>query len=407
MAYLSDKTITALADAACEIALDEQALVDCLPPPVASKMDLRPSSASRILVILHRLNHWQPPPGEVPPLCTFLRNAVFLAGGRAQAAVFAGALAEIERQGRRAAEPPAARPSPQTFHGLWMKRAKRFYASHGYEVVPPETEHSTAFYAYRGVEFVDVVAVAEDDVEEAIAAVTRLVEEIQPNEPFAAGYVVITARTKEQRRADEAKVRSASLRPLDYNDLPPIGQMELDNFVDRQHAWVLAEPEPPDDADLGDAPLEDLVRALLCDGSARILYLNAANRRTAWHLRRRLASACSQDFTNKPEAPAPLLLSLSPKPPAELKELVAEAFRAHDVRWSPLALPSLLENGSILPIFAAADGVPSAPCWALVKQAVIGKAKAVLLGWEEDATPIPSLARRLNVPLTGIRVVAA
>ena len=48
-----------------------------------------------------------------------------------------------------------------------------------------------------------------------------------------------------------------------------------------------------------------------------------------------------------------------------------------------------------MPIFVAVDGVPSAPCWALVKLAVIGKAKAVLLGWEDDATAVPSLARRL------------
>ncbi len=65
----------------------------------------------------------------------------------------------------------------------------------------------------------------------------------------------------------------------------------------------------------------------------------------------------------------------------ELKDLIAGAFRTHDVRWSPLALPNLLESGTIMPSFVAVAVVPSAPCWALVKQAVIGKAKAVLLGW--------------------------
>lgn len=406
MAFLPDELITALAQAACEIAIDEQALVDCLPPQVASKLDLRSPSASRILTILHKLNRWQPPEGEAPPLCTFLRNAAFLAGGRAQATMFEEAIARIERRGRREGKPP-----PQTFHRLWMKRAKRFYASHGYEVVPPEAEHSTTFCAYRGVEFVDVIAVADDDIEEAIDAVTRqLVEYVRPNEPFASGYVVITAGTKEKRLSDEAKVRSANLRPLAYNDLPPIGPPELEIFVDRQHAWILAEPEPPDEQEAyaGDIALEDRLRTLLSDNDARILYLSAGNRRNAWHVRRRIAHACSQDFMDKPDAPAPLVLSLSTRTKvAELKDLVAEAFRTHEVRWSPLALPNLLESGTILPIFAVTEGVPSAPCWALVKQAVIGKAKAVLLGWEEDATAIPSLARRLSVPLAGIRMITA
>lgn len=404
MAFLSAKSIHALAGAACDIAIDEQALVESLPPQVASKMELRSSSASRILGILNRLNYWQPPAGEEPPLCTLLRSAAYLAGGRAQAAMFEDAVAEIEQRGQREPKLPL-----RTFHGLWMKRAKRFYASHGYEVVPPETEHSTTFCAYRGVEFVDVVAVADDDIEEAIAAVTRqLIEEVQPNEPFAAGYVVITARTKEQRRSDEAKVRSANLRPLDYNDLPPIGPPELESFVDRQHAWILAEPESQDgrEVDLGDIPLEDLLRGLLSSRDARILYLSAGNRRAAWHVRKRIAHACSEDFMSKPDAPAPLVLSLSHRPlAADLKDLVAEAFRAHDVRFSPLALPKLLESGTLLPIFAAVDGGRSAPGWPLVKQAIIGKAKAVLLGCEEDTAAIPSLARHLNVPSTGIRVI--
>lgn len=403
MTFLSAKSIHELARAACEIAIDEQALVETLPPQVASKMELRSSPAGRILGILTKLNYWQARDGEEPPLCTLLRNAAYFAEGRVQAAMFEDALAEIEQRG-----PRTAKPSPRPFHDLWMKRAKRFYTSHGYEVVPPETEHSTTFFAYRGVEFVEVVAVADDNIEEAIAAVTRqLVEEVQPNEPFATGYVVLTSKTKEQQRSDETKVRSANLRPLYYTDLPPIGPPEFEIFVDRQHAWILAEPEPEGlrDADLGDARLDDLLRGLLSDRDARILYLSAGNRRAAWHARRRIAHVCSEDFVNKPDAPVPLVLSLSQRPwVADLKDLVAEAFRSHEVRFSPLALPKLLEGGALLPIFAAVDDAPSGPFWPLVKQAAIGKAKAVLLRCEDDAAPIPSLARHLNVPTTGMLV---
>lgn len=411
MEYLPHKRISSLVRAACEIALDERALVDGLPPHVASKLDAGSSAANRLWSIFHQLNRWAPPRGQEPPLCRLLRTAVFLAEGRVQGVAFEEALAEVERVadgGPPEQKPPPPRP-PRLFHEMWMKRAKRFYSSHGYDVFPPEAEHSPAFLAYRGIAFVEVVAVVDEDVEEAIAAVRQLVDEIQHNEPFAQGYVVLNTNSPEQLRADEAKVRGANLRVLTYNDLPPIGAPEVELFVDRQLAWILAEPDPSgsSDADLIDVPLEDHLRGVLADRTARVLVLNAPSRGAVWHARRRLTQACSEDFESKPHAPAPIVLPIAEQPPADLKELFAGAFHLHGVRFSPMALPQLLESGMVLPIFAVTGHTPPGAGWALVRQAVIGKAKAVLVHCEVDAGPIPSLTRHLNLPAEALQFVTA
>lgn len=402
MTFLRDTTIHRLVKAACEVALDVEALLETLPSPVRSALGSRSAPASQFLVVFTRLNSWQPRDGEEPPLCTFLRHAELLCANRTESQVFEEALAEVER--RRQSD---VRPSSRPLHGVWMKRAKRFYTSHGYEVMPPETEHSATFLAYRGTGMVSVVAVADETVEEAIAAVTRLVREVRPNEPFAEGYVVLTSTTPDKLKADEAKVRGANLRHMSYSDLRPMGLPEIENFVVRQHAWLLTEPDPPDlcDDDTIDHPLEELPRGLITDHDARVLVLHVGSPRAVWHARKRLAHASSQDYTNKPDAPAPLVLPIADRPPADLEALVAEVFRLHDVRFNPLALLQLLENGAFLPIFTVTEGSAWGAGLALVRQAVIGKAKAVLLGCNESATSLPGLARKLDVPATGIRVV--
>ncbi|APR80580.1 Hypothetical protein A7982_05927 [Minicystis rosea] len=399
--FLSEATIHRLVTAACACALDVEALVEVLPSNVRSALpspSSRSAPRSHLLVVFNTLSTWQPRGGEEPPLRAFLKNAEFLCGDRREADVFAEALGEADERTRRASRSP---------HDVYMRRAKRFFVSHGYDVDPPEGERSRTFLAFRGVGIIHVVAVADDTVEEAIDAVTQRLLEMRPNEPFAEGYVVLTSMTPEKRRADEAKVREANLRPMGYTDLPPMGTPELESFVLRQQAWILAEPDPQDlsDDDMSDDPLEEILRGTLSDRDVRVLSLRAWSQRAVWHARKRIAHACSEDFRHKPDAPAPIVLPLPEHPSVDLKDLVAEAFRFHHVRFNPLALQQLLENGMLLPIFAATNGTSHGAGWPLVKQAVIGKAKAVLLASDDDASPIPSLARHLNVPSKGIHVI--
>jgi hypothetical protein len=403
VAFLSDTTIHRLVKAACEIALDAEALLETLPSQVRSALGSRSAPASQFLVVFTKLNSWQPRGGEEPPLCTFLRNAEFLCADRLEAEVFEEALTEVEQRRRS-----DVRPSSRLLQDLLMRRAKRYYTSHGYEVMPPETEPSATFLAYRGVSVLSVVAVADETVEEAISAVTQLVREVRPNEPLAEGYVVLTSRTPDKLKSDEAKVRGANLRPVTYTDLPPMGLPEIETFVLRQHAWILTEPDPPDlcDGDMSRESLEGLLRDLLSDRDARVLVLQMGNLRAVWHARRRIVHACSEVHANKPDAPAPIVLPLAERPPSDIKDVVAEVFRLHGVRFNPLALQQMLENGALLPIFTTE--APWSAAFTLVRQAVVGNAKAVLLLCEEEATTsMPSLVRRLNVPVTGIRVVMA
>ncbi len=402
MAHLSTDTLHEVMSAMLSISLDGEVLEANLPPEIAATLP-RASARSRaehLLLFLSHLNHFRPLANEAPPLRTVLKNAAILAGLRVEAEVFRIALTELDR-----APGDHADASEVQRRDLYTKRVKRFYASCGYDVTPlPDAAPSQTFYAWRGVGILSVIAVAVGSIDEVIATVRRTVQQLQPNEPLVEGCVVLPC----DQRAHAARVWSADLRPIDYGELQPMGFREIENLVLQQHARFIAEHEPelPDD-DTADEALEDRLRRDLRDDGARLLVIPVRHARAARLALERIVYACSNDFALKPDAPAPLVLPLSERSPAKLTDLIGGVFRDHGVPYSPIALPRLLEEGALLPIFDAPSARGgSAPMLELLGQALIGRTKSVLiLPRQADLRP-HDIARRLRAARTSVRVLA-
>lgn len=401
MAHLLTDTLYKVVAAMLAVSLDGEVLEANLPPEVTAalpKASERPR-AEHLLLFLSHLNHWQSLGDEAPLIRTVLKNAHILAGQRREGAVFESALAELDRApGALTAASDAQR------RDLYTKRVKRFYASCGYDVTPlPDADLSPIFYAWRGVGILSVIAVAVGSIDEVIASVQRTMKQLDSNEPLAEGCIVLPS----DQSANAAKVWSAALRPIDYGDLQPMGFREIEKLVLQQHARFIAEhePEAPDD-DTADETLEDRLRRDLRDDGARLLVLPVRHARTARRALERIVYACSTDFELKPNAPAPLVLPISEPPPARLTDLIGGVFREHRVPYSPIALPRLLEEGALLPIFDATRALSgSAPVLDLLREALVGGTKSVLILPSSPKVHTIDLARRLRASPACVRLL--
>ena len=402
MAHLSTDTLHKVMSAMLSISLDGELLEANLPPEIAATLPRASSRprAEHLLLFLSHLNHFSPLENEAPPLRTVLKNAEILAKLRVEAEVFRIALTELDR-----APGGHADASDVQRRDLYTRRVKRFYASCGYDVTPlPDADPSQTFYAWRGVGILSVIAVAVGSIDEVIAAVRRTVQQLQPNEPLVEGCVVLPC----DQREHTARVWSADLRPIDYGELQPMGFREIEKLVLQQHARFIAEHEAelPDD-DTADETLEDRLRRDLRDDTARLLVIPVRHARAARRALERVVYACSNDFSIKPDAPAPLVLPLSEQSPARLTDLIGDVFRVHDVPYSPIALPRLLEEGALLPIFdATITRSCSAPWLELLSQALIGRTKSVLILPQRAELHPRDIARRLRTAPASVRLLA-
>jgi hypothetical protein len=400
VAHLVADTLYKVVTAMLAVSLDCEVLEANLPPEVTAALPRAPerSRAEHLLLFLSHLNHWQYPGDEAQLIRTVLKNAHLLAGQRLEATVFEGALAELDRTtGALAITSDAQR------HDLYTKRVKRFYASCGYDVMPlPDADPSPIFYAWRGVGILSVIAVAVGSIDEVIASVQQSMRQLGPNEPLVEGCVVLPS----DQSSNAARVWSAALRPINYGELQPMGFREIENLVMQQHARFITDHAPEALDDRVDETLEDRLRRDLRDDGTRLLVLPVRHARTARRALERIVSACSTDFELKPNAPAPLVLSIPERPPARLTDLIGGVFRDHGVPYSPIALPRLLEEGALLPIFDVTGVLSSsAPALDFLREALVGRTKGVLLLPSSPKVLTIDLARRLRAAPSCVRLL--